>query len=170
MLSNESSTEFLELKNQIVEAASDVLLQVQDNLMPAYEKQLFEQVHAQIMVPHEQQVSSVLEAMREEIESTKQIQQKQESSTREQIQLDLKADREQRALLKSQKPPSMNQSVSQRFEQIEQACQDTVMAQEQITEEVNKFQESFEELVKRIELLEGQQKRSTTDKRLDSVG
>ena len=38
LLSNESSTEFLELKNQIVEAASDVLLQVQDNLMPAYEK------------------------------------------------------------------------------------------------------------------------------------
>ena len=41
LISNESSTEFLELKNQIVEAASDVLLQVQDNLMPAYEKQLF---------------------------------------------------------------------------------------------------------------------------------
>ena len=37
------------------------------------------------MVPHEQQVSSVLEALREEIESTKQIQQKQESSTRDQI-------------------------------------------------------------------------------------
>ena len=64
----------------------------------------------------------------------------------------------------------MNQSVSERFEQIEQACQDTVMAQEQITEEMNKFQESFEELLKRIELLEGQQKRSTTEKRLDSVG
>ena len=44
------------------------------------------------------------------------------------------------------------------------------MAQEQIMEEVNKFQESFEELVKRIELLEGQQKRATMDKRVDTLG
>ena len=41
--------------------------------MPAYEKQLFQNVHTQLMMPHEEQVSSVLDAMRAEIESTKQI-------------------------------------------------------------------------------------------------
>ena len=137
--------------------------------MPAYEKQLFQNVHTQIMVPHEEQVSSVLDAIRMEIDDTKQALEKQETVTRDQIQQDLQQDREQRQLLKSQKP-SMNQGVAQRFDQLEISCQETVMAQEQITEEVNRFQESFEELVKRIELLESQNKRATTDKRLDTIG
>ena len=33
----------------------------------------------------------------------------------------------------------MNQGVAQRFDQLEISCQETVMAQEQITEEVNRF-------------------------------
>lgn len=64
----------------------------------------------------------------------------------------------------------MNQDVAQRFDALEESQQETVMAQEQITEEVNMFQESFEEMIKRIELLEAQQKRSTTDARLDQFG
>ena len=45
----------------------------------------------------------------------------------------------------------MKQDVSERFETIEAALQDSVMAQEQVTEELNRFQEAFEELIKQAD-------------------
>ena len=53
-----------------MEAASDVLMQVQDNLMPAYEKQLFDQVHAQLMAPYQLQIQKMMDAFRIEVLST----------------------------------------------------------------------------------------------------
>ena len=63
----ENSSEFLEIKNQIVGACSDVLLQVQDNLMPEYEKQFVNSVKNQLQAPHEKTTHLSLEAMRRQI-------------------------------------------------------------------------------------------------------
>ena len=38
MVASDNNAELLEVKNQIVEAVADVLQQVQDNLMPSYER------------------------------------------------------------------------------------------------------------------------------------
>lgn len=48
----------------------------------------------------------------------------------------------------------MNMNIQERFGSIETSQQETMIAQEQITEEVNRFQETFEEVLRRIELLE----------------
>lgn len=44
VLSGDNGAEILEVKNQIVEAVSDVLLQVQDNLLPQFERQIVDQL------------------------------------------------------------------------------------------------------------------------------
>ena len=60
-------------------------------------------------------------------------------------------------MLKANKP-KMNVDVSNRFETMEAQQQESLQAQEQITEEVNRFQESFEELFRRVQILENVQK------------
>ena len=60
-------------------------------------------------------------------------------------------------MLKANKP-KMNVDVSNRFETLEAQQQESLQAQEQITEEVNRFQESFEELFRRVQILENVQK------------
>lgn len=39
--------------------------------MPSYEKQIFEQVQAQILHPHQQQVQNLLNALQMDLKSTK---------------------------------------------------------------------------------------------------
>lgn len=51
VLSTESNTEFIALKGQIVETAADILHQVQDNMLPVYEKQIVTNVQAQLTAP-----------------------------------------------------------------------------------------------------------------------
>lgn len=60
-------------------------------------------------------------------------------------------------MLKANKP-KMNVDISNRFETMEAQQQESLQAQEQITEEVNRFQESFEELFRRVQILENVQK------------
>ena len=60
-------------------------------------------------------------------------------------------------MLKANKP-KMNVDISNRFEIMEAQQQESLQAQEQITEEVNRFQESFEELFRRVQILENVQK------------
>lgn len=38
MVESDYNAELIEIKNQIVDAVADVLLQVQDNLMPSFER------------------------------------------------------------------------------------------------------------------------------------
>lgn len=51
VLQNASNNEFIEIKNQIVEAVADILTQVQDNVLPSHEKQLILQIKAQLLAP-----------------------------------------------------------------------------------------------------------------------
>ena len=71
MLSNETATEFTTLKQQVVDAASEVLLQVKDTMLPAYESQVIASVQAQCMNPHIREVNGMLHKLRTEVASVK---------------------------------------------------------------------------------------------------
>ena len=66
------------------------------------------------------------------------------------IHKELQNDKKQRELEKQNKP-AIKQSIAERLESIENRHLEVIASQEQITEEVTKFQDSFEELMKRLE-------------------
>ena len=71
-------------------------------------------------------------------------------------------------MLKANKP-KMNVDVSNRFETLEAQQQESLQAQEQITEEVNRFQESFEELFRRVQILENVQKQGRIGDQIEQI-
>lgn len=115
-------------------------------MMPEYERQVLAQVSARLTEPHKMLVQNLLDAFRVEIIALENTIESKETVFDSKIKDALSKFEEDRQKLKSSKP-EISDKVRVRLEELVLQQKETINAQADITEEVTKFQDSFEAIV-----------------------